>query len=251
VPCIETSVQATNFFGEDSSAVALQAAYERVRYGYLRQALVFSANHLFLNYLDFLMLDPRDLFRKTPVLKPEEHSLSLPTEAASACLITTIDDCADLGLAPRAEILAVVQRSNLGSFYQRTVLKEEIEEVVSEGLNEAKLKFSDLDLILFDNLDRDCHQAKVLNDLKSSHQADTLLSTPHLYIGHPLCATTLFLTLLAVEMMHSNQTFSSYRKCAHGYLDSGSKVDIRRVGILTQSYNNSLQFIVLTVPEDQ
>ncbi|MBW7875837.1 MAG: hypothetical protein H3C47_07605 [Candidatus Cloacimonetes bacterium] len=238
-----------NFFGEDSSGVALMTAWERVKHGLLNKALVFTANHLFLNYLDYLMIDARDIFRRSFEFTPDTNSFSFPSESASACIVSTKEELQRLGLKTEAEIIAISQCSLLEEFYQRNASVQDIKKVIQKALNMAGIQFGDLDAVVFDNLEKSANQVIALKEMKDSVRADTHLCTPSLFTGHSICAHAQFQVMLAARMLGEGRYFGSYLKPTEGILSQTGYGALNTIGVLNQSYNNSLQFVILRKSE--
>ena len=236
-----------NYFGEDSSSTAIHESYLKVRSGRLKQTLTVTSNHLFLNYLDFLFTDLPTLTKKEPAkLIPEKDNFFFPSEWASSYLLCTKEQSEKLKVERQARIVASHQTSFQGVYMRRNLKQETVTQVVTACLNKAKLSFSDLDLVVFDNVDKDKSQIGALVSLREG--GNTRLLTPSLFLGHAICANGGAMITTALLCLKHQKVFSSY-------LDSlpdepeltaqEEKAELNHVLVLSQGLNNSLHGLIL------
>jgi len=236
-----------NYFGEDSSSTAIHESFLKVRAGRITQAITVTSNHLFLNYLDFLFTDLPTLSKKYPEkLNPEVDNYFFPSEWASAYLICNEEQTNVLDIDPQARIASSYQTSFQGVYMRRNLKTETVERVVSKCLAQANLKFDQLDLVIFDNIDKEKAQIETLRRLRGS--ANTLLLTPSMYIGHAICANGSALISTAIMCLKHQKVFSSYKSNIPEnpiLTNRTEKVKLNKVLVLSQGLNNSLHGVIL------
>ena len=236
-----------NYFGEDSSSTALHESYLKIRSGRLKQTLTVTSNHLFLNYLDFLFTDLPTLTKKEPAkLIPEKDNFFFPSEWASSYLLCTEDQSEKLKVEKQARILASHQTSFQGVYMRRNLKRETVVQVVDACLKKAKLKFNDLDLVVFDNVDKDKSQIGALVTLREGGK--TKLLTPSLFLGHPICANGGAMITTALMCLKHQKIFSSYLDSVPDEPEltaEEEEMNLNRILVLSQGLNNSLHGLIL------
>lgn len=236
-----------NYFGEDSSSTAIHESYLKVRSGRLKQTLTVTSNHLFLNYLDFLFTDLPTLTKKEPAkLIPEKDNFFFPSEWASSYLLCTEEQGEKLEVDRQAKILASHQTSFQGVYMRRNLKQETVTQVVNTCLKKAKLNFSDLDLVVFDNVDKDKSQIGALVSLREGGK--TRLLTPSLFLGHPICANGGAMITTALLCLKHQKVFSSYLDSLPDEPELTAQeegLELNRVLVLSQGLNNSLHGLIL------
>ncbi len=235
-----------NYFGEDSSAVAIQACAEKIQMGRIQTGLVFSANHIFLNYMDFLLDEVQDMVKKNPQRNPEKHSLMVPTEGASALLMGSEEGLGSYGVQGAFELLSWVQQSDIGDVYTRKTSADHIRRVIQRSLKMAGLEFSDLDFVMLDGLDQELVHQQVLKDFNSGDKVH--LVTPTSLTGYELCATTGLNLVLTLQSLHKGELIDSYGQIEERgsfYSQGTESGDFRLAGVLSQSLNGTIQFLIV------
>ena len=236
-----------NYFGEDSSSTAIHESYLKIRSGRLKQTLTVTSNHLFLNYLDFLFTDLPALTKKEPAkLIPEKDNFFFPSEWASSYLLCTEDQSEKLEIDKQARILASHQTSFQGVYMRRNLKQETVHLVINACLKKAQLEFSDLDLVIFDNVDKEKSQIGALLALRE--EGHTKLLTPSLFLGHPICANGGAMITTALMCLKHQKVFSSYLDNMPDKPELTTQeenLELNRVLVLSQGLNNSLHGLIL------
>jgi 3-oxoacyl-(acyl-carrier-protein) synthase len=245
----EISGENANYFGEDSGSVAIQESYVKIRNGLLPRCLAINSVHLFVNYLDFFFLEIHNFSKKNPQFCPEKDSVYYPSEWAGAFLFMSEAEVEKSSLTPRARVLSGVQFSYLEKYFQRTLPPDVLSAVVDKGLRAAGLSWKDLDLLLFDNFAEEQVQLNHFLERNQKDKASVILLSPSLLCGHPICATGSTHLGLALSILDQQKVFSSYLK---GQVPKNPRLtskaesaEVKKIGILTQSLNNALHFMVL------
>ena len=76
-----------------------------------------------------------------------------------------------------------------------------------------------------------------------------ILLSPSLLCGHPICATGSTHLGLALSILDQQKVFSSYLKRQvpdnPRLTSKAESVEVKKIGVLTQSLNNALHFMIL------
>lgn len=236
-----------NYFGEDSSSTAIHESYLKIRAGRLEQTLTVSSNYLFLNFLDFLFTELPTLSKKYPHnLNPEKENYFFPSEWASAYLFCNEEQRKRLKVDPQARILASHHTSFPGVYMRRNVETETVRRVVTTCLKKADLEFKDIDLVIFDNIDKNIAQVTAFSELRG--KSDTRLMSPLLLTGHPICANGSSMLSIALMCLKHQKVLSSYGGFVPEDPILTCKIEearLNRVLVFSQGLNNSLHALIL------
>jgi 3-oxoacyl-(acyl-carrier-protein) synthase len=124
--------------------------------------------------------------------------------------------------------------------------RETVVQVVDACLKKAKLKFNDLDLVVFDNVDKDKSQIGALVTLREGGK--TKLLTPSLFLGHPICANGGAMITTALMCLKHQKIFSSYLDSVPDEPEltaEEEEMNLNRILVLSQGLNNSLHGLIL------
>lgn len=239
-----------NFFGEDSGAVALQEGYLKIRNELTKCALIINSNHLFINYLTFMFLEIHNFARRSQDgINPESSSFYFPSEWASSFLLIDEQEASKQSIEPQARILASRQISYVEPYFSRVLPESTLDRIVNKVLADGGLKWSDLDLIVTDNLAYPRTSLKFFERLNQHSKRDIPILCPTLLTGHSICSSASSHLSIALEILRNQRVFSSYLKGQvpdSPILTSGvHNLRVGRVGILTQGLNNSIQFMII------
>ena len=187
------------------------------------------------------------LYEKEPAkLIPEKDNFFFPSEWASSYLLCTEDQSEKLKVEKQARILASHQTSFQGVYMRRNLKRETVVQVVDACLKKAKLKFNDLDLVVFDNVDKDKSQIGALVTLREGGK--TKLLTPSLFLGHPICANGGAMITTALMCLKHQKIFSSYLDSVPDEPEltaEEEEMNLNRILVLSQGLNNSLHGLIL------
>jgi len=237
-----------NFFGEDSSSAALQEAFFKIRNGQYKRSIVSSSNYLFLNYLDFLLLEVQNFIRENPKINPEKDHFFFPSEWACSFLLGLREELEDLERKPIARLRASYQINYPEKYYRRKLDQKVMNRLIDRTLNQGDLEFKDLDAIVFDNLDSKRQQLQYFHARKKKEKTNTLLVSPTLVTGYSLCTHAATLTSIAIEMIKRQKVFSSYFEVVPDnplMSHEAREQNLQRIGVFHQSLNNTLHFSII------
>lgn len=239
-----------NFFGEDSGSVALQEGFSKIRNSLTKAALVINSNHLFINYLTFMFLEIHNFSRRSKDgINPENSSFYFPSEWASSFLMIEEHEASRQSIEPQARMVASRQISYLEPYFSRILPEETLGTVVTKTLADGKMEWSDLDLVLTDNLAYPRSSLKFFQKMNQSSGSEVALLCPTLLTGHSICSSASSHLSIALEILRNQKIFSSYLKDQvpdrPAFTSQVSRLAIKRVGILTQGLNSSIQFMII------
>ena len=239
-----------NFFGEDSGCVALQESFWKIRSELLKGALVINSNHLFINYLTFMFLEIHNFSKKKDTgINPESDSFYFPSEWASSFALLEEEEAGRIGISARARIMASRQISYLGQYFDRALPGETLETITKRALDDAGITWGDLDLVIMDNLATPRTSLDVYRSWNQDHNADIPLLCPTLLTGHSICSSGSTHLSIALKILEKQKIFSSYLRGQvpdnPACTDRTESIEVKKIGILTQGLNNSIQFMIV------
>ncbi|MCO4781489.1 MAG: hypothetical protein KC646_04140 [Candidatus Cloacimonetes bacterium] len=242
-----------NFFGEDSSAVAIQESYSQIKYGLLDKTLVSSSNFLFLNFLDFLLKEAYASFIQEPKFNPEIDPHYFMSEWGFAGVFATKEFFDSKNLKIQAKLLSSHQGSYVDKYYTRSAPKEYCQKIIDKALSMSNINIGDLDLIITDNLDKNKTPVLVLKDLMKKQGASIPILTPSLLTGHSLCTNASSQLEIALKIFKEQKVFSSYLEPScdlEMFTNENKSLNVKRIAIFNQSLNNTLQMQIIEKYED-
>ena len=239
-----------NFFGEDSGCIALQESLWKIRNDIIPAALVANSNHLFINYLTFLFLEIHNFSKKMEAgINPEKDSFFFPSEWASSFLLFNEGEAERLGVDAQARLLNSRQLSYVERYFHRALPVEVVESVTMNTLDEIKLSWEDLDLVVMDNLAEPKTSLELYREWNQKLKNPVPLLCPTLLTGHSICSSASTHLSIALKILEHQKIFSSYLKDQvpdnPAFTDRTESLEVKRIGILTQGLNNSVQFLIV------
>ena len=239
-----------NFFGEDSGCVALQESLWKLRNGIVPAALVANSNHLFINYLTFLFLEIHNFSKKKDSgINPESDSFFFPSEWASSFLFFQEEEAKGLAIEPKARLVNARQISYIERYFHRALPSEVVESITKSTLEEIKMSWGDLDLVVMDNLAEPKTSLELYREWNRFEKSPVPLLCPTLLTGHSICSSASTHLSIALKILEHQKVFSSYLKDQvpenPAFTDRTESLEVKKIGILTQGLNNSVQFMIV------